>query len=120
MRPTLNRGIAKKRDILPWNADVRRQETDGTMGTLATRAGRVIICSYLALTASCMRTVQMNDPALKPFASMYSVDRAQYGFTPLPNSGPVSIEGKSSHGGYGTGTRAGFPGKQPVVRPVCH
>jgi hypothetical protein len=30
---------------------------------------------------------------------MYSVDRAQYGFTPLPNSGPVSIEGKSSHGG---------------------
>jgi hypothetical protein len=47
-----------------------------------------------------MRTVQMSDPALKPFASMYSVDRAQYGFTPLPNSGPVSIEGKSSHGGY--------------------
>jgi len=48
----------------------------------------------------CMRTVQMGDSALKPFASMYSVDRAQYGFSPLPTSGPVSIEGKSSRGGY--------------------
>ena len=54
----------------------------------------------LALTTSCMRTVQMSNPALKPFASMYSVDRAQYGFTPLPKSGPVSIERKSTHGGY--------------------
>jgi hypothetical protein len=27
-------------------------------------------------------------------------DRAQYGFTPLRNSGPVSIERKSTHGGY--------------------
>jgi hypothetical protein len=31
---------------------------------------------------------------------MYSVDRAQYGFTPLPTAGPVSIEGKSPHGDY--------------------
>jgi len=47
-----------------------------------------------------MRTVNMGDPALKPFATMYSVDRNQYGFTPLPTIGPVSIEGKSSYGGY--------------------
>jgi hypothetical protein len=47
-----------------------------------------------------MRTVNMGDPGLKQFASMYAVDRAQYGFTPLPAKGPVSIEGKSSHGGY--------------------
>jgi hypothetical protein len=63
-------------------------------------AGLVMAGALLALTTSCMRTVQMGDPALKPFASMYSVDRAQYGFTPLPTSGPVSIEGKSTQSGY--------------------
>jgi hypothetical protein len=31
---------------------------------------------------------------------MYSVDRSQYGFTPIPKTGSVSIEGSSSHGGY--------------------
>ena len=62
--------------------------------------GLVIAGAILALTTSCMRTVQMGDSALKPFASMYSVDRAGYGFTPLPKSGPVSIEGRSTHGGY--------------------
>jgi hypothetical protein len=31
---------------------------------------------------------------------MYSVDRAQYGFTPLPKTGSVSIEGRSLRGGY--------------------
>jgi hypothetical protein len=31
---------------------------------------------------------------------MYSVDRSQYGFTPLPKTGPVSIEGSSRLGGY--------------------
>jgi hypothetical protein len=46
-----------------------------------------------------MRTVKMGDPALKPFADMYSVDRAAYGFTPLPKNGPVSIEGKAIFGG---------------------
>jgi hypothetical protein len=54
----------------------------------------------LALTTSCMRTMNLGDPALKPFASMYSVDRSQYGFTPIPNNGPVSIEGKSFQGDY--------------------
>jgi hypothetical protein len=38
--------------------------------------GLVIAGALLALTTSCMRTVQMSDPALKPFASMFSVDRA--------------------------------------------
>lgn len=42
----------------------------------------------------------MGDPALASFSSMYTVDRSQYGFTPLPKTGPVSIEGSSSHGGY--------------------
>jgi hypothetical protein len=54
----------------------------------------------LVVLAGCMRTVQIGDQALKPFASMYSVDRAQYGFTPLPKDGSVSIEGSSSYGGY--------------------
>jgi hypothetical protein len=31
---------------------------------------------------------------------MYFVDRSQYGFTPIPKTGPVSIEGSSSLGGY--------------------
>jgi hypothetical protein len=47
-----------------------------------------------------MRTVDIGDPALRPFASMYSVDRNQYGFTPVPRTGPVSIERNSSFGGY--------------------
>jgi hypothetical protein len=64
-------------------------------GTALVMAG-----ALLALSTSCMRTVQMGDPALQPFASMYSVDRAQYGFTPQPDTGPVSIEGTSTHGGY--------------------
>jgi hypothetical protein len=42
----------------------------------------------------------MGDPALRPYASMYSVDRRQYGFTPIPSAGQVSVEGKSSRGGY--------------------
>src|SRR5258708_27139238 len=71
-----------------------------TIRTLTAGAGLVIVGTLLAFTASCMRTVQIGDPALKPFASMYSVDRPQYGFSPLPNGGPVSIEGKASHGGY--------------------
>ena len=37
----------------------------------------------------------MGDLVLEPFASMYAVDRSQYGFSPIPNAGPVSITGKS-------------------------
>lgn len=47
-----------------------------------------------------MRQMQIGDPALKPFEGMYSIDRAQYGFTPLPKSGTVYLEGKSFHGDY--------------------
>jgi len=47
-----------------------------------------------------MRDVQIGDAALKPFDHMYSVDRAQYGFTPLPKSGRVWIEGKSPDADY--------------------
>jgi hypothetical protein len=76
------------------------QKVSETVRTAAAGTAPVIAGALLALTAGCMRTVQMSDPALKPFARMYSVERAQYGFSPLPSSGPVSIEGKSSHGGY--------------------
>jgi hypothetical protein len=37
---------------------------------------------------------------VKPFDSMYSIDRAQYGFTPLPKTGLVFIEGKLLYGDY--------------------
>jgi hypothetical protein len=76
------------------------QKVSETVRTVAAGTALVIAGVLLALTTSCMRTVQMSDPALKPFADMYSVDRAQYGFSPLPSSGPVSIESKSSYGGY--------------------
>jgi hypothetical protein len=64
---------------------------------------------YLALFASamflvvlngCMRTVEMGDQALKPYKSMFSFPREEYGFTSLPREGHVSIEGKSKSGGY--------------------
>jgi hypothetical protein len=66
---------------------------------LRTKTGIVGISAVLTL-AGCMKTVKMSDPALEPFASMYSVDRSQYGFTPLSKTGTVSIEGKSSYGHY--------------------
>jgi hypothetical protein len=56
--------------------------------------------ALLATVASCMRSVQIGNAALKPFDSMYSIDRAQYGLTQLPKSGRVLIEGKSPHGDY--------------------
>jgi hypothetical protein len=60
----------------------------------------IVVTTFLLTVATgCVRTVKMDDPALKPFASMYAVDRSQYGFTPLPKSGPVSIEGKALFGG---------------------
>ncbi len=79
--------------------------------TPPTRWGLWAITLLLPLLAGCMRTVQMGDPALKPFESMYAVNRAQYGFTPLPKDGPVSIEGRSSHGGYDAMLH--FGGKTP-------
>ena len=60
----------------------------------------VAVLSLLGLLGGCMRTAQLDDPALKPFENMYSVDRAKYGFTPLPKTGRVLIEGKSPHGDY--------------------
>jgi hypothetical protein len=48
----------------------------------------------------CMRSARIGDAALKPFDSMYSIDRARYGFTPLPRTGRVSIEGRSLQGEY--------------------
>jgi hypothetical protein len=61
----------------------------------------VLFLSVLAtLLTSCLKTVNIGDPALAPFSSMYSVDRSQYGFTPIPKAGRVLIEGSSSYGGY--------------------
>ncbi len=54
----------------------------------------------LASAAGCMKGVQVGDAALKPFDSMYSIDRPKLGLTPLPKTGLVFIEGKSSHGDY--------------------
>jgi hypothetical protein len=55
---------------------------------------------FLLILNGCMRTVEMGDQALKPYKSMYSFPREEYGFTPLPREGHVSIEGKSKSGGY--------------------
>jgi hypothetical protein len=67
---------------------------------MRTRPTSATLTLLLAMTTGCMKTVSMGDPALKPFESMYSVDRSQYGFSPLPRTGSVSIEGKSLHGDY--------------------
>ncbi len=53
-----------------------------------------------SLVSCSMRSARIGDGALKPFDIMYSIDRAQYGLTPLPKSGIVFIEGKSPHGDY--------------------
>ncbi len=67
---------------------------------MGTRSIVCVLAGVTLLMTACMRTVNIGDPALKPYASMYSVDRAQYGFTPLPEFGSVSIEGKSLQGDY--------------------
>jgi hypothetical protein len=54
--------------------------------------------TLLLFTTGCMRTVNMSDQALKPFAGMYAVERSKYGFTPIPTAGSVSIEGSSRFG----------------------
>lgn len=70
-------------------------ETKARAGVLA-----LVEIVLLGLITSCTRSVQIGDAALKPFDSMYSIDRAQYGLTPLPKTGRVLIEGKSLHGDY--------------------
>ena len=40
----------------------------------------------------CYRQMPIDDPSLKPFADMFVVDRAQYGFSPLPSDARVYIE----------------------------
>jgi hypothetical protein len=47
-----------------------------------------------------MRTVNISDPALKPFDSMYSVDRSQWGFTPIPKTGSVFFSRKTFRDDY--------------------
>jgi len=39
--------------------------------------------------------VKMGDPKLKPFISMYKVNRKKLGFTPIPKQADVSIETRS-------------------------
>jgi len=45
----------------------------------------------LVLTTGCKRTLNLGDPSLKRFASMYSVDRSRYGLTPIPKTGTVTV-----------------------------
>jgi hypothetical protein len=62
-----------------------------------------LFCPLFALalfTMACLKSVIVGDQALKPYAAMYDVDRGKYGFTPLPTTGTVLIEGRSSSGGY--------------------
>jgi hypothetical protein len=62
-----------------------------------------LCCPLFALalfTAACRNSVSAGDAALKPYAAMYAVDRGKYGFTPLPTTGTVMIEGRSSSGAY--------------------
>jgi hypothetical protein len=60
----------------------------------------IVVMGLLVSLSGCMRSVQIGDPALKPYDSMYSVDRTQNGFTPLPKTGTVWIEGRSLSGDY--------------------
>lgn len=52
----------------------------------------------------CMERADLRDPALRPFADMYAVDRNALGLTPVPRAGPVQIERRSGsdaeHAGY--------------------
>jgi hypothetical protein len=66
---------------------------------------RVVVAAWVGFAllgslAGCMRSARIGDDALKPFQSMYSIDRSQYGLTPLPGTGLVFIEGKSPQGDY--------------------
>ena len=60
----------------------------------------VTMLASIGLMVSCMRSAKLGDTALRPFDSMYSIDRTKYGFTPLPKNGTVFIEGRSPHGDY--------------------
>ncbi len=66
----------------------------------AVAAALVGFALLVSLVGCSMRSARIGDAALNPFESMYSVDRGQYGLTPLPKTGVVFIEGKSSHGDY--------------------
>jgi hypothetical protein len=70
------------------------------ISSVSVAAAALLEVALLGPVASCLRTAKVGDAALKPFDGMYSIDRAQYGFTPLPRAGPVSIEGKSLRGDY--------------------
>ena len=68
---------------------------------LKSRPIQIAVCGLLAsMLSGCMKTVKMGDPALRQFKDMYSIPREEYGFTPIPTKGYVSIEGSSKHGGY--------------------
>ena len=51
----------------------------------------LLVFSSLVLLG-CYRQMPIDDPSLKPFADMFAVDRAQYGFSPLPSDAKVYIE----------------------------
>ena len=51
----------------------------------------VVVLTVLGL-GGCARYVQIDDPVLKPFQSMYAVRRDQYGMTPLPSHAEVFVE----------------------------
>jgi hypothetical protein len=83
------------------NRGANMSSNDATVITKVRRTKIAMIGIGKLLTlASCMRMAKIGDAALEPFAGMYSVDRSQYGFTPLPKTGTVFIEGKSSSGNY--------------------
>jgi len=77
-----------------------RHEATASLAAVLTFAALSIAFVLLISVTGCMRRTQIGDPALQPFESMYSIDRAKYGFTPLPKSGVVYIEGRSLHGDY--------------------
>src|SRR5260370_19808716 len=47
----------------------------------------LVLSTFVFSLSGC--SVQIDDPAVKPFASMYAVDRDQYGMSPLPKHARV-------------------------------
>src|SRR6266567_8444611 len=74
----------------------------GRTTSVRTSLTKAVVGLLLALTTSCMRMqrVNMGDPALEPFDSMYSVDRRQWGFTPIPKTGTVFFSRKTFRDDY--------------------
>lgn len=52
----------------------------------------LVLCLALAGCGSFPEQVTMGDPKLKPFRSMYQVNRKALGFTPIPTQADVRIE----------------------------